>query len=415
MRPGAPTQWRIDRQRLQNAFEALAAIGATPDGGMHRLALSDADRDARDLLFSWCREAGYATRIDRLGSMFATRPGRRADRPPIMIGSHLDSQPHAGRFDGAVGVVAALEVMRSLDDRAVETEAPIQLVNWTNEEGARFRPPLLASGVFAGLYTVDFALARTDDAGKSVAEELARIGYDGAAEPGWPLTGYIEVHIEQGTVLERADAVIGVVSGVVGIRDIMVSVIGEDTHAGPLDMSLRRDALVGAAEMIVKANEIGLRHAPEARATVGRISVPSNSHSVVPGRAGFVLDLRHPEAAALEELEAETRAAFAAIAMARRLEVRLEEIWSYPPAHFDPTMQAAIRQAADAQNYPALTLPSRAGHDAWNVAQVAPAAMIFIPCRGGISHNVAEYAEFDHIAASADVLLSTVISVAGGC
>lgn len=401
----------IDRQRLRGRLETMAAVAATPNGGVHRLALSDADREARDLLAQWCREAGFELKVDRVGSMFATRPGTRPGLAPILIGSHLDSQPYAGAYDGPVGVLAALEVLESLNDGTIATAMPIELVNWTNEEGARFRPPLLASGVFAGIYTLEEALSQRDDAGLSVGQELERIGYAGSVVPGWPSAGYIEIHIEQGTVLEEACAQIGIVSGIVGIVDIMVVVEGEDTHAGPLPMAKRRDALVGAAEMILAARHIGLAAAPEARVTIGRITVPSNSHSVVPGRADFVLDLRHPDAEGLEGLERRAKASFAEIASRHGLRVRYEQIWAYPPVAFDEVLRSEIERAADEVGARHLTLPSRAGHDAWNLADVAPAAMIFIPCRDGISHNEAEHAEFEHIATAAEVLIRTIIAL----
>jgi beta-ureidopropionase / N-carbamoyl-L-amino-acid hydrolase len=400
----------VDRERLRNAFAQMSAIGATPKGGVHRLALSDADRDARDLLKTWCQRAGYEVRIDRMGSMFARRQGRNESLPPILIGSHLDSQPMAGRFDGPVGVLAALEVLQTLDDHRIATEHPVDLVNWTNEEGARFNPPLLASGVFAGVHQLGFALACTDATGLSVEGELRRIGYAGAHDVGGPVAGYIEVHIEQGTVLEEAGAVIGSVTGVVGIRDTHVTVLGEDTHAGPLPMDRRRDALVGAAQMVLAARQIGLAHAPDARVTVGRLSVPSDSHSVVPGRVEMVLDVRHPEKDSIEQLQAELEARFRTIAAECQLDVEFRQIWNYQPVMFDPHLRSAIERASDAHGYRHLPLPSRAGHDAWNMARVAPSAMIFIPCRNGISHNELEFAEDVHIAAGADVLLAALLA-----
>lgn len=405
---------RVNRDRLRAALEEMSRFGATERGGLHRLALSDEDREARRCLVDWCSNAGFDVQVDRMGSIYATRAGRSPDAPPLMIGSHLDSQPYGGRYDGPIGVLAAYEVMRSLDDLGIETEHPVQLVDWTNEEGARFRPPLVASGVFAGVYDLDFGLACRDDSGLSLGSELDRIGFAGTLQPGWPLAGYIEIHIEQGTVLEHAGKPIGLVTGVVGIRDLIVRVRGEDTHAGPLDMHLRRDALVGAAEMIVAANSIGLAHAPDARATVGRISVPSNSHSVVPGFAEFVLDMRHPEASALAALERELTDAMDKIAARRKLSVAFEDMWSYPPVAFDPAIHKAISESAAALGLETMALPSRAGHDAWNMARIAPAAMIFIPCRDGISHNELEHAEFEHIAASADVLLGAVVRLARG-
>jgi N-carbamoyl-L-amino-acid hydrolase len=401
---------RINRERLQGTMDLMSAVGATPNGGVHRLSLDDKDREARDLLKRWCEQSGFAVRVDRIGNMFARRAGKNPALPPLLIGSHLDSQPMAGRFDGPAGVLAALEVLRTLDDLSLATEHPIDLVNWTNEEGARFRPPLLASAVFAGVHALEFALAQRDDGGLTVAQELARIGYAGPEPVGGPIAGYIELHIEQGTVLEDARATIGVVSGVVGIRDTKVIVTGEDTHAGPLPMHLRRDALVGAAKMVIAAQEIGLSHAPDARVTVGRLSVPSNSHSVVPGRVDLVLDVRHPESDSIGPLQEALERRFRQIASESNLAVAFEEIWYYPPVVFDPRLRGFIRDTAAGCGYPQLELPSRAGHDAWNIARVAPSAMIFIPCRGGISHNEAEFAEPEHIAAGADVLLGAVVA-----
>jgi beta-ureidopropionase / N-carbamoyl-L-amino-acid hydrolase len=401
----------VDRARLAARLSEMAMVGATGRGGVHRLALSDADRQARDLLDAWCRQKGFSLEVDTVGNMFASRTGRSSEAPPLLIGSHLDSQPNAGAYDGPVGVLCALEVLESLDDLDVETRQPVQVVNWTNEEGARFRPPLLASGVFAGIYDAEFALNCRDVEGIRFGDELQRIGYAGPRQPGWPISGYIEVHIEQGTVLEATGAVVGVVTGVVGIRDLQVTVVGEDTHAGPLDMRSRRDALLGAAEMIVAANALGLEHAPDSRVTVGRIAVPSDSHSVVPGLAEFTLDLRHPESNGLDSLEKAARERFQRIAHDRNLELRFKQMFEYPPVAFDISLRDEIRSAALGLGHPALDLPSRAGHDAWNMARVAPAAMIFIPCRDGISHNEREFAEFEHIVAAADVLLNTVASV----
>lgn len=401
---------RIDADRFAKRFSKMSAIGRTAGGGVHRLALTDADKACRDLLRSWCEAAGFSVEIDQVGSMFATRTGRDAHAPPILIGSHLDSQPYAGAYDGPLGVLAALEVLETLEDAGLETTRRVQLVNWTNEEGARFRPPLIASATFAGLRSVDETLAVTDGEGRTYGAELERIGYAGRLRPGWPIAGYIEVHIEQGTVLESAGAVIGVVTGGVGIRDFEVTVVGEDTHAGPLPMSERRDALVGAASMILSASEIGLAHVPDARVTVGRIAVPSNSHSVVPGRAVFTLDLRHPDEAGLDALETALWEAFAAIGQACDLAVERRSLWTYAPFAFDPGLRRVMTEAAAGHGYVSLDLPSRAGHDAWNMARLAPTAMIFIPCRAGISHNEREYADPEHMAASAQVLLDTVLA-----
>lgn len=403
---------KVNRARLKQAMAQISAVGATARGGLHRLALSDQDKQARDLLRDWCTRAGYPVRIDRVGNMYARRAAAQGGQAPVLIGSHLDSQPMAGRFDGAVGVIAALEVLQTLDDLGMATDRPIDLVNWTNEEGARFQPPLLASGVFAGAYELGHALSRQDAAGLSVAAELERIGYAGAHVAGFPISGYIELHIEQGVVLEQARASIGVVSGFVGIRDVRVSVFGENVHAGPLPMQLRKDALVGAAQMVLAAQEVGLAQAPDARVTVGRLSVPSDSHSIVPGRVDLVLDMRHPDAGSLDALQAELEERFRGIAARLGLSVQFELCWNYAPIVFDPGLREHIRLAARMHGYPCLELPSRAGHDALNIAKVAPTAMIFIPCLKGISHNESEFASDEDIAAGADVLLAAALAAA---
>jgi N-carbamoyl-L-amino-acid hydrolase len=403
---------KVNRARLKAAMESISAVGATPRGGLHRLALGDKDKEARDMLRDWCTQAGYPVRVDRIGNMYARRAGRHEGELPVLIGSHLDSQPMAGRFDGPVGVIAALEVMKTLDDLGIATDRPIDLVNWTNEEGARFQPPLLASGVFAGAYELEFALSRQDNDGVSVASELERIGYAGTHPASFPISSYIELHIEQGVVLEQAHATIGVVSGFVGIRDTRVSVFGENVHAGPLAMHLRRDALIGAAQMVLAAQELGLANAPDARVTVGRLSVPSDSHSIVPGRVDLVLDVRHPDAASLDALQAQLEDRFRLICAKLGLSVEFEPYWNYAPIVFDPAVREHIRSAAEQHGYPCLDLPSRAGHDALNVAKVAPTAMIFIPCLKGISHNEAEFATDEDIAAGADILLAATLAAA---
>lgn len=404
------TPLRVNRERLKQAMDAISAIGATPRGGVHRLALDEQDGRARDLLSAWCHEAGYTVRVDGIGNLFARRPGRLSDAPPLLIGSHLDSQPRAGRFDGPVGVIAALEVMRTLDDHGIVTDRPIDLVDWTNEEGARFQPPLLGSGVFAGAHELAWALDRRDAQGVSVGDALQRIGYAGAATAGMPIGGYIELHIEQGVVLEQAGKTIGIVSGFAGIRDTRVIVLGESVHAGPLPMSARRDAMVGAARMVLAAQEVGLAHAPDARVTIGRLSIPSDSHSVVPGRVEFVLDVRHPEAAALAVLQSGLELRFRRIAAEQGLAVEFELAWHYAPIAFDEALRGQIRAAAVACSYSHLELPSRAGHDALNIARMAPTAMIFIPCLKGISHNESEFASDEDIAAGADMLLAATQS-----
>lgn len=402
----------IDQDRFAERFREMSAIGRTRNGGVHRLALTDEDKDCRDLLKSWCKEVGLQLQVDRMGSMFATLAGRDQNAPPLLIGSHLDSQPYAGAFDGPLGVLAGLEVIEALIDHGITPEIPVQLVNWTNEEGARFRPPLVASAVFAGSTPLEHGLASIDSDGVSIKEELKRIGYTGSVDPGWKIRGYIELHIEQGTTLEKADAPIGIVTGGVGLTDIRVQVFGEDTHAGPLSMRERRDALVGAAEMIASVPNLAIEDGEDARMTVGRISVPSDSHSVVPGLAEFTLDIRHPSGVGLARLEEKVRVRFETIAVERRLEVTFEKLWQYPPFEFDPDFRLAIASAARSNGYQSLELPSRAGHDAWNMSRVAPSALIFIPCKDGVSHNEKEYASMEHMVAGTQVLFDAVKAIA---
>jgi len=400
----------VNRSRLAATFAEMSMIGATKNGGVHRLALDDRDREARDLLAKWCVSSGYSLKVDRVGSMFARREGKR-DVDPIVIGSHLDSQHMAGRFDGPAGVLAALEVLRTLDDHDISTDRPLVLVNWSNEEGARFAPPMLASGVFSGNYDTSFALSRSDRNGLKYGAELKRIGYAGDCDPGFAIAGYLELHIEQGTVLQDAETTIGVVSGFTGIRGLLVRVEGEDVHAGPLSMNRRRDSLVGAARMIVAANEIGLERAPEARVTVGRISVPSDSHCVVPGLTEMTVDIRHPTQEGVELLQQVLMTKFREIAADADLSVTVELGWDYPVIATSAEVQKAIIAGAQAFGYKSMYLPSRAGHDAWNMARIAPTGMIFIPCLDGISHNEREFATDEDLAAGADVLLHAALAL----
>ncbi|MEQ8967850.1 MAG: M20 family metallo-hydrolase [Azospirillaceae bacterium] len=407
------TPLAIDSGRLMETFEAMNRIGATAAGGVHRLALSEEDRRARDLLVHWARQSGYAVAVDAIGSVFLRRDGRDGDAPPIVIGSHLDSQPMAGRYDGPAGVLTALEVLRTLDDAGIATARPVEVVDWTNEEGARFAPPLLGSAVFSGALGLDDALAITDADGVVLGDALADIGYAGAEQPGHPIAGYVEVHIEQGRVLERRGASIGIVTGVVGIRDLRITVTGESTHAGPTPLADRRDALVGASEMVLALNRLGLDRGEGARVTVGRFEVPSASHSVVPGRVAFVVDLRHPAQEGVDGLEAEVRETVRAIGEERGLDVTIEPFFSNPARPFHDDVRSAIARAAAAHGLPVHDLPSWAGHDAWNMAPLAPSGMIFIPCRDGVSHNEAEHAEPRHLIDAANVLLGTTLALAG--
>ncbi|KVC86501.1 Zn-dependent hydrolase [Burkholderia ubonensis] len=404
---------RVNGERLWASLERMAQIGATPKGGVCRLALTDLDRESRDLFVQWARDAGCTVRVDRMGNVFARRAGRNPGAAPVMTGSHADSQPTGGRYDGIYGVLGGLEVVRALNDAGIETERPIDVVIWTNEEGSRFAPAIVAAGVFAGVYTLDYGLSRTDAAGKTIGEELARIGYAGS-EPvgGYPVHAAYELHIEQGAILERAGKTIGVVTAGQGQRWYEVTLTGVDAHAGTTPMEFRRDALVGAARMIAFVDALGRRHAPHARATVGMIDARPNSRNTVPGGCFFTVEFRHPDDAVLDALDAALRAELARVAGEAGLGAQIEQIFRYPPVPFAPACIGAVRDAADALGLPHMDIVSGAGHDACYIARVAPTGMIFVPCVDGLSHNEAEAITPAWAAAGADVLLRAVLQSA---
>ena len=371
----------------------MAKIGALPGGGCGRLALTDDDKRARDLFASWCERAGCTVTVDEMGNMFARRPGRKPDLPPVAAGSHLDTQPHGGKFDGVYGVLAALEVVRALNDAGIETEAPIEVINWTNEEGSRFAPAMIASGVFAGLFERDFAYQRTGPEGETLGDELDRIGYKGSEPCGeHPLGALFEAHIEQGPILEQSGVPIGVVDGAQGQRWYDVEVRGRDSHAGTTPMPARKDALTAAARMAVRVEEIALGTAPHAVGTVGQLDVSPNSRNTIPGEVRFSVDIRHPESDALAAMDADIRESFTGIAQRAGVDVAIEQIWDKPPIRFDPECVGAVREAAASLEYDHRDIVSGAGHDACQVCTVAPTGMIFVPCEGGISHNEIESA-----------------------
>ena len=405
----------VNGERLWASLMELAKIGATAKGGVCRLAASDLDGEARRLFIRWCEEAGCTVKIDRIGNIFARRPGRNPALPPVMAGSHLDTQPTGGRFDGAYGVMAGLEVVRSLNELGYETEAPVEIVAWTNEEGSRFSPAMVGSGVFAGVFTLDQALQTRDNnvPALTLGGELQRIGFAGPeAVGGRPVGAYFEAHIEQGPILEAAGLPVGIVTGAQGQRWYEITVTGQEAHAGPTPMPRRQDALVGAARMIDAVNKIGHAHAPHACATVGFVQVSPNSRNTIPGHVFFTVDFRHPDDAVLTAMDAELREACAAAAASQNLAAEVEEFWYFPPTPFDPALVGAVREAAAAQGYPYQDIISGAGHDAVYMARVAPAAMIFVPCVDGISHNEIEDAKPEDLTAGCNVLLNALLEAA---
>ena len=405
----------VNGERLWASLMELARIGATEKGGVCRLAACDLDGEARRLFIQWCEAAGCSVTVDRIGNIFARRPGRNPDLAPVMAGSHLDTQPTGGRFDGAYGVMAGLEVVRTLNDLGYETEAPIEIVAWTNEEGSRFSPAMVGSGVFAGVFDLDEALATRDNNAPNLTlgAELQRIGFAGPAPVGeHPVTAYFEAHIEQGPILEAAGLPVGIVTGAQGQRWYEITVTGQEAHAGPTPMPRRRDALVGAARMIDAVNQIGRAHAPYACATVGFVQVSPNSRNTIPGRVFLTVDFRHPDDAVLTAMDVELREACAAAAASQTLEAEVKEFWYCPPTPFDPRLVGAVRDAAQAQGYKHQDIVSGAGHDAVYMARVAPSAMIFVPCVGGISHNEIEDAKPADLTAGCNVLLNALLEPA---
>jgi beta-ureidopropionase / N-carbamoyl-L-amino-acid hydrolase len=400
----------IDAERLWGELMETAAIGGTPKGGICRLTLTDLDRQVRDWFKAQVEGLGFTVTIDDMGVMFARRPGQRDDLPPIGIGSHLDTQPTGGKFDGVLGVLGALEALRTLVQAGYETFAPIEVVNWTNEEGSRFAPAMVASGVFAGAFTRDWADANKDREGVTFGAALDGIGYRGGERCGQhPLSGFFELHIEQGPILEAEDKEIGIVTGVQGMRWYEVTVTGESAHTGATPMRLRKNALLGAARLTERINAIAERHAPDALGAVGLMEVRPNSRNVVPGEVFFCVDFRHPQAAVLDELEAEFINSLHEICDPLGLSVASTHIWDQPPVHFDAACVASVRRAAELSGFSTRDIISGAGHDAAYVSRVAPTSMIFVPCRGGISHNEAEFTAKEQCAAGAQVLLQAVL------
>jgi N-carbamoyl-L-amino-acid hydrolase len=400
---------RTDCDRLWQSIMEMGEIGATPGGGVARIALTDLDRQARDLFVSWCQAAGCAVSVDRVGNITARREGTDREAPPVTTGSHLDTQPLGGKFDGIYGVLAGLEVVRSLNDADVHTRAPIDVVDWTDEEGVRF-DGLLASGVFSGVYSLDYALARTDADGISFGEALESIGYAGTAPVGeHAVNTFFEAHIEQGPILEAEGKQVGVVLGAQGQRCYVVTVNGEEGHAGTLPMAMRKDAMLGAARMIDALNGIAFRRDPPPVITVGHVKVRPNSRNTVPGQVVFSIDSRHPDPAVLAALHEEMRLACDSVARDLDLGVDFSLQSERPSVAFHDECVSLIRDTAERLGIGHKDIYSGAGHDACQLARKAPTGMIFVPCEGGVSHNEKENARPADLAAGCDVLLHVLL------
>ncbi|KDP84373.1 allantoate amidohydrolase [Cupriavidus sp. SK-3] len=404
---------RVDGARLWDSLMRLAGIGATPKGGVCRLALTEQDRLGRDFFVAEARAAGCEVRVDAVGNLFARRAGRNNGLPPVMTGSHIDTQPTGGRFDGNYGVLAGLEVLRTLNDAGVQTAHPLEVAVWTNEEGSRFVPVMMGSGAFVGEFALDGVLGQRDRDGVSVRQALAAIGYAGGeAVGGRPVAAYFEAHIEQGPVLEASDVPIGVVTGALGQRWYDVVVTGMEAHAGPTPMAMRRDAMLVSAELVGIVNRIAMERQPHGRATVGCMEVHPNSRNVIPGRVAMTVDLRSDTDATLSEMDRALREAAAQLAARTGLSIGIEQVVYFPPQPFDARMVASVRAAARRLALPEMDVISGAGHDAVYLARVAPAAMIFVPCKDGISHNEIEDARPEHLEAGCNVLLQVMLESA---
>ena len=404
---------QINAERLWQSLMDMAQIGATQKGGSCRLALTDEDKAGRDLFVRWSTEAGCSISVDQMGNIFARRAGNEPELPAVVAGSHLDTQPTGGRFDGVYGVLTGLEVIRTLNDLGLQTKHSVEAVCWTNEEGSRFAPAMVASGVFAGVYEIDYGLSRSDDEGRTMGEELQRIGYAGSEPMGRPLHAYFEAHIEQGPILVEEGTTIGIVTDAQGQRWYEITLTGVESHAGPTPMDRRKDALLDAARVIERVNEIGLSHAPLACSTVGMIDAYPNSRNVIPGRTFITVDFRHPDDNVLSQMDRALRDSVAEICHKSGLEYELEQIFYYAPIPFDKGCVSAVRAGADKMGYSAREIVTGAGHDACFIAQSAPTSMIFIPCIDGISHNEVEDIKPEWATAGANVMLQAILEKAG--
>jgi beta-ureidopropionase / N-carbamoyl-L-amino-acid hydrolase len=405
---------QIDSARLWNTIHETAQFGATPKGGVRRLTLSAEDKLVRDWFRTACEAAGLDVHVDALGSMFAVRKGRDMRKAPVGLGSHLDTQPTGGKFDGVLGTLAALEVVRSLNDAGIETEAPLCIVNWTNEEGSRFAPAMMASAAYVGDFTTEDILSRRDAEGVTVAEALESIGYRGQTPVGTQKLGcFVELHIEQGPILEAENKTIGVVDSGQGVLWYDGKIVGFESHAGSTPMPLRRDALATLSEIVLAMEKIAKQYGPKAVGTIGEAIIAKPSRNVIPGEIAFTVDCRSADAAIMDALDRDLRAAIDEIVVRRKVDVTLDLVWRKAPTHFAPALVDAVEHAANSLGYSHRRITSGAGHDACNLNTKIPTAMVFVPCKDGISHNELEDATQADCAAGANVLMHTVLALAG--
>ncbi|MFC3704375.1 Zn-dependent hydrolase [Devosia honganensis] len=405
---------RIDGDRLWESLMEMARIGPGVAGGNNRQTLTDADKQGRELFARWCEEAGLTMGVDKMGTMFMTRPGTDPEALPVYIGSHLDTQPTGGKFDGVLGVLSGLEVVRTLNDLDIRTRHPIVVTNWTNEEGARFAPAMLASGVFAGAIPLEHAYGRTDLEGKSFGDELERIGWKGAEEVGArKMHAYFEYHIEQGPILEAENVEIGVVTHCQGLWWLEFTLTGKEAHTGSTPMNMRVNAGLAMARIMEMVQEVAMAAQPGAVGGVGQVQFAPNSRNVLPGTVVFTVDIRSPDQAKLDGMRAAIEARAAQICAALGVGCAIEPVGHFDPVTFDPTLVERVRAAAEKLGHSHMNLISGAGHDACWAAKVAPATMIMCPCVDGLSHNEAEDISKEWASAGADVLFHAVVETAG--
>ena len=405
---------RINSDRLWDSLMDMAKIGPGVAGGNNRQTLTDEDAEGRRVFQQWCEAEGMTMGLDKLGNMFARREGADPSLPPVMVGSHLDTQPTGGKYDGVLGVLAGLEIIRTLNDTGIKTKHPIEVVNWTNEEGARFSPPMMASSVFAGMYTTEWVYAREDADGKTVGGELERIGWLGDEEVGArKMAAFFELHIEQGPILENENVEVGVVTHGQGLKWLQVTLNGKSSHTGSTPMPNRINAGLGMARITQLVDEIAWSHAPLAVGAVGHCDVYPNSRNIIPEKAIFTIDFRHPSQDVIDDMEQRLREGAQKIIDDIGLTMEIEQVGQFDPVTFDEGCVSAVRRAAERLGYTHRDIVSGAGHDACLINRVAPTAMVMCPCVGGLSHNEAEEISQDWAAAGTDVLFHAVLEAAG--
>lgn len=410
-----PQLLKINGQRLWDSLMEMARIGATERGGCNRQALTDLDKEARDLYIEWAEAAGCTVRIDTMGNIFARRAGKDNDLPVVMTGSHIDTQPTGGKFDGVYGVLAGLEVIRSLNDHDIETIAPIEASIWTNEEGARFSPAMIGSGVWSGEFDLDYGHSRRDKQDNTIGGELERIGYLGETpcEPH-AVKGFFEVHIEQGPILEDEGLQIGVLNGVQGMNWYDLTITGQPVHAGPTPMESRQDPFMGLHKIIDRLYAMTTEFAPWSRVTFGDIKAIPGARNTVPEHLVLAVDLRHPDQSTLKEMDRRFRDIAEQECEKLKLTAEIHDEWQSPAVKFNENCIEAVRQSTRSLGYSHKEMFSGAGHDSVYISRVVPTSMIFIPCEKGISHNEAENAEPGDIEAGCNVLINAMLALANG-